>query len=293
MQFHWFVKLHNCARWGVCRSHIINRQYKTRTDAASAIQWALTTWNYSPCSWKVAFYSSAPGNGNKGCDIHWIKAFILKQRWQKGDIASIWTYLLVVNLRYKQNKHEEEKTRRREKYWMHEDSWKNRGMWYIRLWTLQKPHRLKGGLYYVVQSCVFLHVGRFWAHWTAVRQAAGERWVKSYGETSIIDGLTHLRRKAGRNRRRASREQTTNALLHCRALTLLRCRRVIVVQASQAPRSTFEINHPGGEKQEMMQSVTRSGTLIILFSQKHWSYPVLTHSFSLNVKSWILRARVA
>lgn len=104
MQFHWFVKLHNCARWGVCRSHIINRQYKTRTDAASAIQWALTTWNYSPCSWKVAFYSSAPGNGNKGCDIHWIKAFILKQRWQKGDIASIWTYLSVVNLRYKQNK---------------------------------------------------------------------------------------------------------------------------------------------------------------------------------------------
>lgn len=155
MQFHWFVKLHNCARRGICRTHIVNRQYKARTDAASAIQWPLTTWNYSLCSWKVAFYFSAPGNGNKGCGIYWIKAFILKQRWQKGDIASIWTNLPLLNLLYKQNVQRKKLCEE-----------KNTGCMMTRLeteardrlWTLQKPDRLRGACFMLcraVCSCMW------------------------------------------------------------------------------------------------------------------------------------------
>lgn len=69
-KFLWFVRQHNCACRGACRSHMLSRQYKRRTDAASAVQWALTTWNYSLCSWKVPFYSFAPGNGNRGWGIY-------------------------------------------------------------------------------------------------------------------------------------------------------------------------------------------------------------------------------
>lgn len=78
---------------------------------------------------------------------------------------------------------------------MWDDSRRERCMWYISLWTLHKPLMSS---YFSVQSCVVMHVDPCWAHWTAVKQAAGERWVKSYGETSITDGLTHLRREKER-----------------------------------------------------------------------------------------------
>lgn len=99
MQFCWFVKQHNCAHWGFCRSHTINRQYKTRTDAASAIQWALTTWNYSLCSWKVAFYFWAPGNSNKG---HWFsyKEAVAKRK-QSRSIKTDLSLLNFLPIKYK------------------------------------------------------------------------------------------------------------------------------------------------------------------------------------------------
>ncbi len=109
----------------------------------------------------------------------------------------------------------------------------------------KKPHNLLRSLYYVGQSCVFMHVLLCWAHWTAVRQAAGERWVKSNRETSIMDGVTHLRRKTDRRRAGERRQQT-----HSYTAEIWPCWEVgvIAVKPSQARPSAHESSQPRGGK---------------------------------------------
>lgn len=73
---------------------------------------------------------------------------------------------------------------------------------------------------------------------------------------SVMDW--HIWEKRVRDRRRARREQTTNTLLHCWALTLWRSGRVISVQPSQAYPNTYCMNlvRPQGT-QDMMQCMTK------------------------------------
>lgn len=120
-------------------------------------------------------------------------------------------------------------------------------MWYISLWTLQKPHHLWWAYIIVcraVCSCM-------WACAELTEQLWSRLQVKDESSPagrhqSLMDW--HIWEERVRDRRRARREQTTNTLLHCWALTLLRGRRVISVQPSQAYPNTYESSQTRGEK---------------------------------------------
>lgn len=249
MQFRGFVKQHNCACRGACRSHTINRQYKRRTDAASAVQWALTTWNYSLCSWKVAFYSCAPGNGNKGWDIHWIMALILIQRckWQKGGKASIWADLSPLHLHpiYKEETNAQRKKLSGEI---------NTGCKMIHVeieacdtsaFGLSKNHRASEEL---ILCCAELCAHACGPVLSSLNSCeAGCRWKMSQVLRGDINHWwTDTSEK--KDKGRARREQTTNTLWHCWVLTLLRSGRVIAVQPSRAHPSHTNPVSPEGEK---------------------------------------------
>lgn len=141
---------------------------------------------------------------------------------------------------------------------MRDDSWRDWGMWYIRLWTFQKPRSLWGA-YIILCSAV--------CSWMCVcveltEQLWGRLQVKDESSPrgrnqSLMDW--HIwEERLERDRRRARREQTTNTLLHCWVLTSLRSRSVIAVQPGQAHPSTCESSQPRGGRKDMMQHKTGS-----------------------------------
>lgn len=179
---------------------------------------------------------------------------------------------------------------------MRDDSCRDRGMWYISLWTLQKPHSLWGAyimLRRAVCSCM-------WACAELTEQLWGRLQVKDESSPrgrhqSLMDWHIWEERQREGDRRRARREQTTNTLLRYRVLTLSRSRRVIAVQPSQAHPSTYESSQPRGGKKDMMQCMTEALAINAAIFQKHASYPVLQHhspnQFPLIAKTvdpWVL-----
>lgn len=219
-----FMKRHHCARRGASSIDNTGEEQMQPPQHNGLWQHGIT----ASAAEKWLFYSFAPGNCNKRVG-HILNNSTDKDAKGRNEAEQHLDWSVTPPI--SSQPMEEQQTGRGVSSAGRDDSCTNRGMWYSGLWTLLKttstleePVPCRSELHaHTCEPCAE-------ARRTAVRQAAGERWVESWGRRSIIDGVTHLRRD---DRRRVGRQQTTNAPARCWALTLLR--RVIAVRPGRAP----------------------------------------------------------